>query len=300
MIKPTRRGINAIQRHIGYNKVDIILGPDYSGVTFPSMYLTREAYIPQFTSSIAPKITKEVHPTIFRTRSTDYYNAKAVVDYAVKERKYTKIATAFTNIEYGKSGINTATEIMKEQGLTPVANVSHEFGDRDLKPNAVRIGSSNAEAVIVWAVQGETYLLYKELRKMGWKGEFLYGSLDSIFAAYFQKGEIDGVGGVANFIYTDPRAKTDKFVENYRKMWNGQIPSSHSAAYYDGVYFIKYALEKSSIDKKKFVEFARSVRKWEGIQGIWRPADFGNGDIGSFATLAKYVGEKPVVLRQYE
>ena len=77
-------GINAINKLIHQHKVFAFLGPDYSSVTFPSMFVAQQAGVPQLTSSLAPKITAQGNPWIFRTRPSDVVGAGVIVDYFAK------------------------------------------------------------------------------------------------------------------------------------------------------------------------------------------------------------------------
>ncbi|MGI6097355.1 MAG: ABC transporter substrate-binding protein [Dethiobacteria bacterium] len=293
-------GMNAIQKHINQNNVFAILGSDYSGVTYPSMELTRDAVVPQFTSSLAPKITAEGHPTIFRTRTNDYYRSEAAVSYFVEELGIEKIALAYTNNEYGKTGIDEAeNHLKKKYGIEPLVKVSHDYGDRDLSSSAVAIKQSNADGVISWGIQQEHALLYKELRSIGYEGTFYFSDVDDIFGKLLTDEELDGIIGTNTLVPSDTRPKAAEFIKNYNERF-GMNPDTHSAAYYDAVYFIKHVLEQTSLDVEEFVAFARAVPSWEGTQGTWRPADFGNGDVGTFVTVYRMEGRTPVVIHQYD
>jgi ABC-type branched-subunit amino acid transport system substrate-binding protein len=64
-------GLNAIKRLVGDPTVVVFLGPDWSSVTYPTLFVGEEAGSAQITSSVAQRITQEGQKHIFRARSTD-------------------------------------------------------------------------------------------------------------------------------------------------------------------------------------------------------------------------------------
>lgn len=294
-------GISAIQKQLYQNNVFAIIGPDYSSITLPSLFLAEEAGVVQITSSLAPEITAQGNEWIFRSRPSDALNAEATVRYFIEDLGLEKIALAFTNIEYGISGINAAEKVLLEKyGMEPVVRVSHAPGDTDLTPSATRIVQSGAEGVIVWGLQTEAAHLVRSLRRLGWDGKFIYSSADDIFVGLLSPDIATGVLGVLSWVPSDPRTSSQEFLNAYQRRFNFQRPDTHSAAYYDAVYLLAHAIENVGLDRTKVRDFLRNLTGWEGIQGTFRYGDFGNGDPGTFLTVFEYENYQPVVKARYE
>lgn len=294
-------GINAIQKLVSVDKVFSLLGPDYSSVTYPSLFVTKEAKVPQFTSSTAPKITLEGHEWVMRLRSNDDIQAERAVSYMVQDLGIPKIALAYTTNEYGQTGAECAEKSLKDLGLTPLAKVSHNFGDKDLTASATKIMESGADGVIGWGTQAEHSLLLKVLLRLGYKGRFLYSTTDEIFAKLLTPNELKGVLGVLAWVDADTSDKSKEFVKNYKAKWGGSTPETHAAAYYDGVYTIKHGIEQVGLDQTKFRDFWRNIDGWVGVQGKFKADPKHNGDMQTYLDIVEFnANGVPVVKKKFD
>ena len=288
-------GINAINKLIHQHKVFAFLGPDYSSVTFPSMFVAQQAGIPQLTSSLAPKITAQGNPWIFRTRPSDVVGAGVIVDYFAKDLKLSKIALSYTNIEYGISGIEEVEKDLIKANVKPLIKVSHAAGDRDLTPAATKLIETKPEAIISWGLQTETSILIRQLTQMGYKGKFFYSSLDDIFIGVAKEFS-ENVYGISNYAYTDPRPAAQAFRKTYVSMFKKE-PDLHSGATYDGIYILKDAIEKAGMDRAKVRDYLHALKRFQKATGIFYFDK--NGDCGYFQCVTQAKGLKTIIVTQY-
>jgi branched-chain amino acid transport system substrate-binding protein len=294
-------GLNAITKLVEEDKVFAFMGPDYSGITFPSLSVAADAGVPQITSSIAAKITQQGYETIFRGRSNDATWMAALIDYLVETEGVENIALAYTNIELGQSGVEFAQQYMQDQyGLEPTIVVSHEFGDRDLSPNATQIMQTNPDAVIDWGTQIEASLLVRELRDLGFEGPFGYNAADEIFTDLAQENSI-GVIGPQNWVYTKDDEKSQAFTQAYIDNY-GNPPSPHSVVYYDAVYLYKQAIEEVGLDRQAVLDYLHGLDNYDAVQGTFRPAELEGGEMTTATVIIAYEDEslEPTVVRQFE
>jgi branched-chain amino acid transport system substrate-binding protein len=288
-------GINAINKLIHQHKVFAFLGPDYSSVTFPSMFVAQQAGVPQLTSSLAPKITAQGNPWIFRTRPSDVVGAGVIVDYFAKDLKLSKIALSYTNIEYGISGIEEAEKYLMKANVKPLAKVSHAAGDRDLTPAATKLIEAKPEAIISWGLQTETSILVRQLTQMGYKGKFFYSSLDDIFIGVAKEFS-ENVYGISNYVYTDSRPAAQAFRKAYVGMFKKE-PDLHSGATYDGIYILKDAIEKAGMDRAKVRDYLHNLKRFQKATGMFYFDK--NGDCGYFQCVTQAKGLKTLIVTQY-
>jgi branched-chain amino acid transport system substrate-binding protein len=288
-------GVNAINKLLYEHKVFAFLGPDYSSITFPSMFLAQQAGVVQITSSLAPKITAQGNPWIFRSRPSDAVGAAVIADYFVKELKLKKIALSYTNIEYGISGIEEAEKNFAKFSIQPILKVSHAAGDRDLTPPATKIIESKAEGVIDWGLQTEASILFRQLIQMGYKGKLFYSSLDDIFIGVAKEFS-EGVLGISNYVYTDERPAAQKLRKAFLAKFKKE-PDLHSGAYYDGVYILKEAIEKAGLDRMKVRDFIHHLKGFRKATGVFN-YDM-NGDCGHFQCVTVARGLKIFILKRY-
>jgi branched-chain amino acid transport system substrate-binding protein len=288
-------GVNAINKLVHQHKVFAFLGPDYSSITFPSMFVAQQAAVVQITSSLAPKITAQGNAWIFRSRPSDVVGAAVIVDYFVNELKLTKVALSYTNIEYGISGIEEAEKNLAKFNIKPVLRVSHAAGDRDLTPPATKIIESKAEGVIDWGLQTEASILFRQLIQMGYKGKLFYSSLDDIFIGVAKEFS-EGVLGISNYVYTDERPAAQKFRKAYVARFKKE-PDLHSGAYYDAVYILKEALEKAGLERVKVKDFLHNLKGFRKATGVFN-YDI-NGDCGHFQCVTVAKGLKTLISKRY-
>lgn len=288
-------GINAINKLIHQHKVFAFLGPDYSSVTFPSMFVAQQAGVPQLTSSLAPKITAQGNPWIFRTRPSDTVGGGIIVDYFAKDLKISKIALSYTNIEYGISGIEEVEKDLLKINVKPLAKISHGAGDRDLTAAATKLKEAKPDAIISWGLQTETSLLVRQLTQMGYKGKFFYSSLDDIFIGVAKEFS-ENVYGISNYVYTDPRPEAQAFRKAYMAMFKKE-PDLHSGAMYDGVYILKEAIEKAGMDRAKVRDFIHNLKRFQKATGIFYYDK--NGDCGYFQCVTQAKALKTIIVQQY-
>lgn len=294
-------GLNAITKLVEEHQVFAFMGPDFSGITFPSLSVAADAGVPQITSSIAAKITQQGHETIFRGRSNDVIWMSALIDYLVDTEGVENIALAYTNIELGQSGVDFAQEyMMEEYGLEPTIVVAHEFGDRDLAPSATQITQTEPDAVIDWGTQIEASLMVRELRELGFEGPFGYNAADDIFTGLAQENSI-GVIGPQNWVYTKEDEKSQAFSQAYIDAHDNP-PSPHSVVYYDAVYLYKQAIEEVGLDRQAVLDYLHNLESYDAVQGTFRPAELEGGEMTTATVIIAYNDEslEPEVVREFE
>lgn len=279
-------GLNAIRKLVGDDRILAFMGPDFSGITLPSLFVGEEAGIAQITSSIGAKITQSGFSHIFRGRSNDVMWMKALLDYGVGSRKARSVGISFTNIELGRSGRDVAVAYLKEKyGLTPVVDVSHGFGDRDLTASAAKIVEAKPELLVNWGTQIEAALLLKQLRNLGWTGTFAFNAADDIFVN-LARDTASGVIGPQNWAWTKDDPETRRFVQAYERR-HGTKPSPHSIVYYDGVRLLAQAIEKAGASRKAVVDYLHGLARWQGVQGTYTPSAKG-GDMSTATVIIRY------------
>ncbi|MBV6272126.1 ABC transporter substrate-binding protein [Alcaligenaceae bacterium CGII-47] len=279
-------GLNAIRRLASSDDVMAFMGPDFTGITLPSLFVGEEAGMAQITSSIGAAVTAQGDKHIFRGRSNDKMWMTALVDYIANTLHAKSIGISVTNIELGRSGRDVAIKYLQDKyQMTPVVDVSHGFGDRDLTASAARIVQANPDVVINWGTQIEAALLVRKLRQLGWQGVFAFNAADDIFTNLAKEDSI-GVIGPQNWVWSKSDEHTQKFVAAYEARY-GKKPSPHSIVYYDGAKLYADAIAKAGADRHKILAALKAMPEWQGVQGTYHP-DARNGDMISDTVIIRY------------
>jgi branched-chain amino acid transport system substrate-binding protein len=288
-------GLNAIRRLASDNEVVAFMGPDFTGITLPSLFVGEEANMAQITSSIGAQITAQGNKHILRGRSNDQMWMTALVDYIAKSMGAKSVGISYTNIELGRSGRDVAVKALADKyKMKPVVEVSHGFGDRDLTASAARIMQANPDVLINWGTQIEAALLVRSLRQLGWKGTFAFNAADDIFVNLAKEGAV-GVIGPQNWVWSKPDEATRKFVAAYEAKY-GNKPSPHSIVYYDGVKMYADAIAKAGTKRADVLAALKAIPSWTGVQGTYHP-NARTGDMITTTVIIRYDSKlKPEVV----
>ena len=279
-------GLNAIRRLASDPEVVAFMGPDFSGITLPSLFVGEEAGMAQITSSIGAQITAQGNKHILRGRSNDVMWMTALVDYIAKNMGAKSIGLSFTNIELGRSGRDVAVKALEDKYKTkPSVEVSHGAGDRDLTASAARIMTANPDVLINWGTQIEAALLLRSLRQLGWKGTFAFNAADDIFVNLAKEAAV-GVIGPQNWVWSKSDEASKKFVSSYEAKY-GKKPSPHSIVYYDGVKMSADAMAKGGNKRSDVLAALKATPSWKGVQGTYQP-NAKTGDMISATVIIRY------------
>ena len=171
------------------------------------------------------------------------------------------------------------------------AGVEH-LNDVTVPRDAITFGPLVVKALeqkpdgIIFACQSEKVAkIIKELKNRGWKdmGKLLiFNSADD--APLYATGG-SALNGVMIYNYTNPNIKSarwDAFQKAYAEDHNGMSPPSLSTHYYDAVYMIKEAIEKTGVtgdpkklmeERKKIADYCRNVKNFKGLMFTWSMKD---------------------------
>jgi len=152
-------------------------------------------------------------------------------------------------------------------------------------PLAVKALNLKPDGIVFVCNASKIGLMVKELKSRGWTemGKLLVFSSGDAPELYSTGGkDIDGVV-VYNYInpfVDNPRWNT--FKAAFEKDHNGMAPFSLSPNYYDAVYMIKEAIEKTGVtgdpkklaeERKKIADYCANVKGFKGLQFDWDMAD---------------------------
>ncbi len=153
-------------------------------------------------------------------------------------------------------------------------------------PLVVKALNQKPDGIIISAWPEKAAKIVQELKSRGWKNMgriLLFSSADD--AALYSTGGSD-LNGVIIYNYINVDVDTPRwnaFKEAYAKDHNGNQPPSLSTNYYDAVYMIKEAIEKTGVtgdpkklkeERKKIADYCANVKNFQGLLFNW---DMSNG-----------------------
>jgi len=139
---------------------------------------------------------------------------------------------------------------------------------------------------IIFVCNGEKIAkIVKELKSRGWQktNHLLVFSTGDDASLYTTGGE--DINGVQVYNYINPGVDTPRwnaFKAAFMQAHNGMLPFSLSPNYYDAVYMIKEAIEKTGVtgdpkklkeERKKIADYCANMKNFQGLMFSWNMQD---------------------------
>jgi branched-chain amino acid transport system substrate-binding protein len=142
-----------------------ITGTVFSSSTIVNMLVARQAGIPQFTGSEAPKITQMNNPYIFRTAFGSQKGVPKMTKYMVETMGVKKVAVVWANTEFGKGGHSAFLDEIKNYDIEIVADIPTEQAQTDFSADVLKAKNSGADALFVYLTEEESARFLREAQK---------------------------------------------------------------------------------------------------------------------------------------
>jgi branched-chain amino acid transport system substrate-binding protein len=283
--KSTTQAMTALDRVLGKN-VCAILGPIYSFQLFAMFPEVKKEKIPMLSTSGTRKLTQMDNPWYFRLYPHDGITKRAVTLFTVEELKSKRPALMAVTTEYGKSGEEIITDVLKGKGVTPVAVTWHEKVDKDMTGQLQKIKRANPDSIISQAHPPDTAVLLKQQYDLGIKVPHVASSAASMPTVHKLVGAgMEGVyveaAALPNF---DPEPKVQAWTKKYEEKFKTK-PDSFAILYYDTANFLFEAIKAVGPDRAKIRDWLEK-NKYQGLAGQYKFDQEHNG--AYFAIIVQY------------
>jgi branched-chain amino acid transport system substrate-binding protein len=297
----TTQAMTALDRVLGKD-VCSILGPIYSFQLFAMFPEIKKEKIVMLTTSGTRKLTQMDNPWYFRLYPHDGITKRACTLFAVEELHSKKPAIMAVTTEYGKSGEELISEILKSKGIAPAVVTWHEKVDKDMTGQFQKVKRANPDVIISQAHPADTALLLKQQRDLGLNVPHVASSAASMPTVHKLVGDsMEGVyveaAALPNF---DPDPKIQAWTKKYEAKFNTK-PDSFAILYYDAANFLFEAIKAVGKDKAKIKEWLEKNR-YKGLAGQYKFDQEHNG--AYFAVIVQYHMKDgravPSVVKKYD
>jgi len=99
--------------------------------------------------------------------------ATLLTQYALDQWGSKKLAVFYQNDSFGKEGLDTVNAELKKRGLPEATGVSYEAADTNFAAQALKLQTSGADTVILWAVPKPGASVIAEMTKIGFKPKLM-------------------------------------------------------------------------------------------------------------------------------
>jgi branched-chain amino acid transport system substrate-binding protein len=183
----------------------------------------------------------------------------------------------------GMAGAHSSA--LKSLGIKELTKVDVPSDAVTFGPLAVKAMAQKPDGVILVTNAEKAAKLIKELKNLGWTKMnqiLVFSSADD--AQLYATGGAD-LNGVQVYNYLNletSNPRWDKFKAEFAKAHNGNMPFSLSPNYYDALYMIKEAIEKTGVtgdpaklkeERKKIADYMANVKGFKGLLFDWDMKD---------------------------
>ncbi len=247
-----------------------ILGEVASSRSLEAAPICQQNKIPMISpSSTNPKVT-ETGDFIFRVCFIDPFQGTVMANFASKSLKAGKVAV-FTDVksDYSKGLAKFFKEQFVKNGGQIVAELDFNGGDKDFKAQLTAIKAANPDAVFVPGYYTDAALIAIQARQLGLNVPLLGG--DGWESEKLTEIGKDAVEGHYFSTHYHPDVGSDlskRFVDNYRKRWNGKNPDALAACAYDSALVLADAIKRAATtDGTKVRDALAATKDFKAVTG---------------------------------
>lgn len=290
-------GVNVFETLTTQVKADAVMGPNFSAIALATLPKVNQAKIPWLPAALAPQLTQQGSPWVFRIRPTTVAQAVGLADYVGKDLKPASFAVISSTDDYGTSGHDAIVKQLATYNMKPAIEQTFVVNSTDFTAQAKRIVDANV-AVCVWFGFGESAAakFVSQVRSLGFKGQ-LVGDNDYNDQTVINlvPKELEGAIGVTNFLPNNDVPRVKKFDDAYNKAY-GKDPDGYAAAFYDAVNLLGQCWKQVGTDKAKVRECLHGIKNFQGVSITFNFAS-SNGDPGTSEVITQYSNGKLKVLK---
>ncbi|AJY69656.1 branched-chain amino acid ABC transporter substrate-binding protein [Geobacter sulfurreducens] len=265
-----QEGASVTQKLISRDGVVAIVGDPTTGITKVAAPIAQKAQVVLLSAGATGPGVVENGDFIFRNTLLDSVAIPACIDFFAKDLGYKKVAIITSdNNDYSVGLSQTFRDAAKGKGVEIVADEKVKDGDKDFSAQITNIKAKKPDVIFFSGYYTEGALIMKEARKQGMKANMFGG--DGLFSPKLIElggSAVEGTMSALGFSPEQASPVTAKFVEAYKKKFNGAEPGLFDAQGYDGVMMLVDAMKRAnSTDPKVFKTSLAQTKNYEGVSG---------------------------------
>ena len=270
-------GAKVAQQLIEEERIVAGLGIVNTGVALASQQHYQRARVPIITSvATGSVVTKQFQPPrylnnyVFRMSANDTIQAGMIVEEAVDNRGFTKIAIFHDATNYGELGKLDLIKAMAERGMGPVVVERFNLREVDMTPLLRRARNAGAEVILTYGIGPELAHIANAMATVGWRVP-LIGSWTLAMSNFIEQAgpNAEGARMPQTYIQQGASARQQAFADRYKQTFGSdRIPVPPAAAQgYDSMLVLAAAIRQAGdTDSDKIREALENLQ--ERIEGV--------------------------------
>lgn len=261
-------GINAVNKLIISDKVQIIMGSMSSGVTLGiAPVLEKNKVVLVSPTSTASEVTN-AGDYIFRVCVSDEYEGRAMANYVIDSLKYNKLGIVFINNDYGVG----LKDNFKKEITTQNKKVHFELGyapkTTDFKTIIQKLKEAKVDLLYIVA-QKEQLNFFKNCKELDYISQFIGSTMleDKELLKEFQDFLKGTKYTYRSYNTTSTDIVSSNFVSKYKTKYN-KIPDFYAASVYDATRIILYSINSTKNNGDDLKAFLYNIKNYEAVTGV--------------------------------
>ncbi len=264
----------------------VAMGPVPEPVIMAAMPIAVENGMVSITASTSLEYAEKYFPWTVSWFPTTVVRLPPLVSAWAKQFKDLKQVVQFVE-PYGPWPLMSQAHsgALKSLGIKELKTVDTPTDAVTFGPIVVKALEQNPDGIILVCNAEKAAKIIKELKNRGWKNMnhiLVFSSADDAQLYATGGADLNGVQ-IYNFINLETsNPRWDAFKAAFAKAHNGSMPFSLSPNYYDAVYMIKEAIEKTGVtgdpkqlkvERKKISDYIANVKGFKGVLFSWDMKD---------------------------
>ena len=278
-VAPTVESLPAALEELRGQGVGALLGPDTNAQITPDTIAALAATgLPVFTPATQNAMTDvDTANALFRTRAPERVLSNAIAAYLIGDLGVSSVAAVQTEVEFTEALMDFEAAL-QATGRSLADSIALPGGS-DLLDEVPRLLGVNPDAVVMWGAPEDAAALLAALRDAGWGGVFAHRKAEAAVQSGVLPAALgDGVLGFDTWSYADALPAARIFLRDYVLAF-GEVPGPLAVAAYDAVWALRAAMIEGGVTPAGLRAALLGGRARALVQGVLRPADFGNGDL---------------------
>jgi branched-chain amino acid transport system substrate-binding protein len=290
--------INLARRFTLQDKIDAFFGDFTSSGTLAVIDILARANVPQITYTNAIKITRSGYKHVINLKPNSDHLTSGALDYAVREKKYQKLAVMALDDEYGKGNVDAIERYLKKFGGAQIVGKElYRIDNKEFRPLLTKLAALKPDAIVLTGSLADTALLVKQYGELGLKVPLVGGGGHSSKAFRSIAGSAsDGMIVVPSFWpghFKNPEALA--FDKGFHAKYAPVEGDEWSMFAYDAVMIVASAMERAkSTEGAKVIPEMFKTGQVNGAAGSYKITP--NGEIDTTVFIAVWQANGKVEL----
>jgi len=294
--------VSAAQRLINLDKVHLFIGPLCSSEAKALQPIVEEAKIPLVMSACSdPEITYRAgvggFKWSFRNYPTDEIRALVVLEYAAKQKGFSKFSLLAVDNDFGRGAVAFTQKYLPRFPNARFASFDYfSLKETDFRPILSKVKAAGSEVIIVYAIAADTVrILGQQMRELGLAGKVRIMGLGDITHPDTIKAlpdVLEGAAEVTAWLMQLDHPRSKQFIEDYKKMF-GEVPNFSAFNYWETTHLVLQAIKAAKTVNNEDIYKALKAIKYESVMGTIYFDDHNQSNIPFI--LVEIANGKPVI-----